>query len=114
MQSETRPWGVYEILYDSEICKVKKITINPQQSPSYQYHHKRNEHWIVIEGQGQTKIDGKICDIAAGDTVFLPMLAKHTIINTSADSQLVFIEVQTGSYFGEDDIVRLEDKYGRA
>ena len=114
MQTELRPWGTYEILYDGADCKVKKIIVKPDQTLSYQYHYKRSEHWIVISGQGQVKIDGEIRAISEGDTIFIPVLAKHTITNTDPETLLVFIEVQTGSYFGEDDIVRLEDKYGRS
>jgi mannose-6-phosphate isomerase len=114
MRSELRPWGTYEILYDGNDCKVKKIIVNSDQTLSYQYHHKRNEHWIVISGEGQVKIDDELRTISSGDIIFIPALAKHTITNTDLEIPLVFIEVQTGSYFGEDDIVRLEDKYGRA
>ena len=114
MNCTERPWGTYEVLLDAKDCKVKRITINPGQKPSYQYHHKRNEHWIVVSGNGETKIDDAINDVASGDSIFVPLLSKHTIKNTSETDSLVFIEIQTGEYFGEDDIVRLEDDYGRA
>ena len=113
MENESRPWGVYEVLYDGDDCKVKKITVNPGESPSYQYHYKRNEHWIIVAGEGKAKINDEIQDLKCGSTVFIPVEVKHTIINTSSTIKLVFIEIQTGSYFGEDDIVRLEDRYGR-
>tara|TARA_Y100000310_G_C20533520_1_gene739697 strand:- start:497 stop:838 length:342 start_codon:yes stop_codon:yes gene_type:complete len=113
MEKEERPWGVYEVLHDGTDCKVKKIIVNPGENPSYQLHHKRSETWIVISGIGVAKINGDLLDIKANSVITVPSFAKHTIINTSNDTPLIFIEVQTGTYFGEDDIVRLEDKYGR-
>ena len=113
MNCTERPWGTYEVLLDAENCKVKRITVKPGQKPSYQYHHKRSEHWIVVSGTGESRIDDKITKIAAGTSVFVPALVKHTIKNTHESQNLVFIEIQTGEYFGEDDIVRLEDDYGR-
>ena len=112
MEPTTRPWGTYEVLLDAEDCKVKRITVKPGQKPSYQYHHKRNEHWIVVAGVGEAKIDDAVSAISSGDSIFVPILSKHTIKNTSETENLVFIEIQTGEYFGEDDIVRLEDDYG--
>ncbi len=114
MNFENRPWGTYEVLYDGEDCKVKKLIINPGQSPSYQYHYRRNEYWTIISGNGKIRLDNKILEVTAGSNVFIPVESKHTIINTSDKEPLVFIEIQTGDYFGEDDIVRLEDMYGRA
>jgi len=110
--TETRPWGKFENLLDNELCKVKQIIIKPGQSPSYQYHHKREEHWIIVQGHGELILDDKLYTVKAGDAIHIPLLAKHQIKNT--DSQdLIFIEVQLGEYFGEDDIVRLKDSYGR-
>ena len=114
MSCTERPWGTYEVLLDAEDCKVKRITVKPGQKPSYQYHHKRNEHWLVISGHGEARINDDPVDASPGTHIFVPMLAKHTIENTGAEENLVFIEIQTGEYFGEDDIVRLEDDYGRA
>jgi len=109
----TRPWGKYEVLLDGDDCKVKMISVNPKQKPSYQYHHKRNEHWIIISGTGQVKENDEIMSASPGEAFYIPAMSKHTIMNTSEEDQLIFIEVQTGDYFGEDDIVRLEDDYGR-
>ena len=109
---ETRPWGIFENLLDNEDCKVKQITISPQQSPSYQYHFKREEIWVIIKGHGELKLDGIISPVTTGQVIHIPMMAKHQIKNTG-DDDLVFIEVQRGSYFGEDDIIRIEDNYGR-
>lgn len=110
--SEKRPWGSYTVLLDQDNCKVKKITILEGQAPSYQYHFKRNEHWIVIKGTGTLKLNDKEIQMKEGDSIFIPKLSKHQFKNTGNDN-LEFIEIQTGEYFGEDDIVRLEDNYGR-
>lgn len=111
--TESRPWGNYTVLLDDDKCKVKKITINANQAPSYQYHHKRNEYWIVIKGKGTLKLDDEYKELKEGDSVFIPKLSKHQFKNTG-DTDLEFIEIQTGEYFGEDDIVRLQDNYGRS
>lgn len=107
-----RPWGEYHILYDDVNCKVKKIVVNPGGKLSYQYHFKRNEVWTITEGTGIFTLDGVNTICGPGDTLVIPTLAKHMIENTGAEP-LVFIEVQRGSYFGEDDIVRISDVYGR-
>ena len=113
MSVTKRPWGTYEVLLDDDNCKVKKIIVNPGENPSYQYHHKRAEDWIFISGNGEVCINDKIINVTSESRIHVPVLAKHTVKNTG-NSKLVFIEIQTGKYFGEDDIVRLEDKYGRA
>ena len=110
--TESRPWGNFENILDSDICKVKRIIIKPGQSPSYQYHFKRSEVWVIVQGSGELKLDDKIILIKKNDIIQIPILAKHQIKNNS-DEDLIFIEVQLGEYFGEDDIVRLEDNYGR-
>ena len=107
-----RPWGTYENLLDTDDCKVKYIIIKPGQAPSYQYHFKREEYWVIVKGTGELKLEDKITPVKTGNIIFVPVEAKHQIRNTGNDN-LVFIEVQLGEYFGEDDIVRLEDKYGR-
>ena len=109
---ETRPWGTFENLLDTNYCKVKKIIIKPGQAPSYQYHFKRSEVWIIVQGKGELKLDDVLYPVSNGDTLNIPLKAKHQIQNTG-DEDLIFIEVQMGEYFGEDDIIRLEDKYGR-
>lgn len=107
-----RPWGYYQILHTDISCKIKKIVIEQNQSISYQYHLKRNENWIITEGLGTITIDDKKQKIKKGDSFYIPSGTKHMIENNS-DCVLSFIEVQTGSYFGEDDIVRISDIYGR-
>ncbi len=111
-ETDVRPWGQYTILLDADNCKVKTITIKPGESPSYQYHYKRMEHWVIIQGEGKVIINDVERKVSAGDYIFVSRLDKHKVIN-SGQEDLVFIEIQTGEYFGEDDIVRLEDKYGR-
>ena len=113
MESEVRPWGDYTNILDEASCKVKKIQINPNQRPSLQYHNQRSEHWIVVKGTGLATIGDENIEVQAGDHVFVPKMIKHRIKNIGKDV-LVFIEVQCGTYFGEDDIVRLDDDYGRS
>jgi len=107
-----RPWGTYEVLLDSSDCKVKKITIKPGQRPSYQYHHKRVEYWTIISGSALVTIDDQKTEHGPGASIYIPLGVKHQIQNIGKDS-LTFIEVQLGDYFGEDDIVRVSDDYGR-
>lgn len=109
---EERPWGNYENLLDESFCKVKKIVVFPGQAPSYQYHFKRSETWIIVQGSGLLILDDKETKVSKGQTIQVPVKMKHRIRNTGTEN-LVFIEVQQGSYFGEDDIVRLSDDYGR-
>ena len=107
-----RPWGHYDILFESDDCKVKRIKVYPGGKLSYQYHYKRNEVWTIIEGTGMFTLDGINTICAPGDTLVIPRLAKHMIENLGTEP-LTFIEVQRGTYFGEDDIVRISDIYGR-
>lgn len=112
LTTEVRPWGNYIILFESLNVKVKRIIINSGQAPSYQYHYKRMEHWIVVKGTGILTLDDIDRVVNAGESIFIPRLAKHQLKNTGIED-LEFIEVQTGEYFGEDDIVRIKDNYGR-
>ena len=110
---ENRPWGKYEILYDWTDCKVKKITVNAGQKISYQYHHKRQEQWVLVKGTLTVIRDGEEYTLDnAGESFTIPMGSKHRAWNKT-DEVVEFIEVQTGTYFGEDDIVRIEDDYNR-
>tara|TARA_Y100001963_G_C6559354_1_gene343570 strand:- start:172 stop:519 length:348 start_codon:yes stop_codon:yes gene_type:complete len=109
---ETRPWGTFENLLDTDYCKVKQIIIKPGQAPSYQYHFKRKEIWTVVQGKGELRLDDEFSSVKTGQTIYIPLKSKHQITNTG-DEDLIFIEVQMGEYFGEDDIVRLEDRYNR-
>jgi len=112
MHTEEKPWGSYTNLMDEDYTKVKKIVIKPGEAPSYQYHFKRSEIWIIVKGLAEIKIDDSVVVYSTGDIITIPKQAKHQVRNIGED-ELVFVEVQLGDYFGEDDIVRLEDKYGR-
>lgn len=110
--TEERPWGYFTTLYSCESCKVKTIVVNPGHRLSYQSHSKRQEQWIVVEGEAKVTIDGKDKKLKIGQSIKIPLGAKHRIQNDKKEI-LKFIEVQTGSYFGEDDIVRYQDDYDR-
>ncbi len=112
-ESSKRPWGYFEVLSDAPDHKVKRIVVAPGGCLSLQRHKKRTEHWYAVSGEGTATIDGKAFSLAEGRAVDIPQGATHRLENTS-NGDLVIIEVQTGTYFGEDDIERLEDKYGRA
>lgn len=112
MKSEKRPWGSYEVLLDSDICKVKTISVDPGHRLSYQYHNQRREVWTIIAGSGVLTLDGDETHVEKESVVEIPIGSRHRIQNTGSEP-LVFIEVQTGTYFGEDDIVRLQDDYKR-
>tara|TARA_B100000963_G_C22605023_1_gene662079 strand:+ start:278 stop:628 length:351 start_codon:yes stop_codon:yes gene_type:complete len=107
-----RPWGSYEVLFSDTHCKIKKIIVNPGHRLSYQYHNKRSETWVIVEGIASVTLNGIEKDYVVGENVIVPLKAKHRVEN-KLKSKLVFIEVQTGQYFGEDDIVRIQDDYGR-
>ncbi len=109
---EKRPWGAFEVLRDTEHFKSKVITVNPLSQLSYQSHSKRAEHWIITRGEGEVVLNDQVIPVKAGSHVYIPTQAKHRMRNTS-ETVLEFVEVQLGSYFGEDDIVRYQDDYKR-
>jgi len=110
--TEVRPWGKFTVLYDGPECKVKILEVNPGQRLSYQYHHKREENWVVVSGKATVVLDDLEQILGCGEHIFIPKGAKHRICNQS-DDLVRIAEVQTGEYFGEDDIVRIEDDYKR-
>ena len=110
--TETRPWGKYEVLLDAPDVKVKRITVNPGQRLSYQYHEKRAEVWTVVSGILTIILEDDKLFRGKGQSVRIPQGDRHRAWNET-DTPVVFIEVQTGSYFGEDDIIRIEDDYKR-
>ena len=112
IESQERPWGRYFVLHDESTYKLKRIEVDPGERLSYQYHHKRSEAWTIVEGMGRITLDGDVKDYKKGETILIPQGVKHRIEN-KGDKKLVFIEIQTGSYFGEDDIIRIEDDYNR-
>jgi mannose-1-phosphate guanylyltransferase/mannose-1-phosphate guanylyltransferase/mannose-6-phosphate isomerase len=109
---EDRPWGRYEVLLDTDHFKSKRIWVWPKQKLSYQSHNKRAEHWIMTQGEAEVTLNDQVHKLKAGEHIYIPLQAKHRIYNPG-DSPLEFIEVQTGTYFGEDDIIRYSDDYGR-
>ena len=109
---ETRPWGRYDVLADEPRHKVKRLTVEPGHRLSYQRHAHRAEHWFVVGGEGVVTLDGETHPVAAGSAIDVPVGTAHRIESTGSEP-LVFIEVQHGASFGEDDIERLDDDYGR-
>ncbi len=111
-KSSQTPWGTWEVLLDEKSCKVKKITVLPGKRLSYQKHFKRQEHWMIVEGTALVTLNDVDRILETGQYIDIPQEASHRIANPS-DTPMVFIEIQRGTYFGEDDIVRLQDDYGR-
>jgi mannose-1-phosphate guanylyltransferase/mannose-6-phosphate isomerase len=109
---ENRPWGRFEVLKNETHYKTKIIRVDAGQKISYQSHAQRSEHWILVKGSASVIIDDKEILMQTGQHVFIPQGAKHRMVNAT-DSIAEFIEVQVGSYFGEDDIIRYQDDYGR-
>ena len=110
---EERPWGSFEVLSDTEAhSKVKYLTVLPGRRLSYQSHEHRAEHWIVVQGTAEVVLDGVTHVVGLGESIDIPRGAMHRCANPGQD-KLVFVEVQQGDYFGEDDIVRYEDDFGR-
>jgi mannose-6-phosphate isomerase-like protein (cupin superfamily) len=111
-ERDERPWGSWQILDEGPGFKVKRLVVTPRQRLSYQTHAQRSEHWIVACGTATCVLDGENIEVKAGGFMDIPVGTPHRIANLH-DEELVIIEVQRGSYLGEDDIVRLEDDYGR-
>jgi mannose-6-phosphate isomerase len=108
-----RPWGYYQVLSDESDHKVKRIVVHPGQRLSLQRHRLRMEHWHIVQGYAVVTVNSREIPVCAGESIDIPQGAWHRIKNSGQDN-VVFIEVQRGEYFGEDDIERLEDDYGRA
>jgi mannose-6-phosphate isomerase len=109
-----RPWGNYTVIDDDGADhKVKRLVVHPGKRLSYQLHHKRAEHWFIVSGTAKVTLDGQVVSLGPGQAIDIPLESAHRIAN-EGDVDVVFIEVQHGTYFGEDDIVRLEDDFGRA
>jgi len=110
---DRRPWGTYEVLEEAPTFKVKRIEVLPGKRLSYQKHAQRAEHWVVVAGTAKVTLDGKDITVNTGEAIDIPVGTAHRVENPG-DQDLIFIEVQRGNYLGEDDIVRLQDDYGRA
>ena len=107
-----RPWGLYESIADGKNWQVKRLEINPKGKLSLQMHNHRAEHWVIVAGQAKIEIDGKISILKTNESIFVPLGKKHRLTNPT-EEVLVLIEVQSGTYLEEDDIVRFDDIYGR-
>src|SRR5829696_4877448 len=113
VEYDSRPWGSYTVLDDRENYKAKRIEVLPGKRLSYQRHERRAEHWFVTQGTAKVTLNGREILVTAGSAVDIAVGDAHRVENPSESELLVFIEVQTGDYFGEDDIERLEDDFGR-
>jgi mannose-6-phosphate isomerase-like protein (cupin superfamily) len=112
MEEDHRPWGYYRILADAPDHKVKRIVIYPGKRFSLQRHKKRDEHWYIIAGTALVTLNDSEINVQEGESVNIKRGMLHRVMNQGS-TDLVFIEVQTGEYFGEDDIERIEDDFGR-
>lgn len=108
-----RPWGFYKTAFLNQFCQCKTITVNPKSSLSLQKHLRREEHWIIVHGEGSARVADEVFTVKAGCHVHIPRGTLHRLINNSEKEALIVTEVQLGDYFGEDDIIRIEDEYGR-
>ena len=111
-QEEQRPWGCFRVQAEEPDFKVKTIIVGPGKRLSLQRHARRSEHWFIVAGQGIVTKDSDLVPLEPGQAVDIPVGTWHRMHNPSTQD-LVFIEVQTGDYFGEDDIERKEDDFGR-
>ena len=108
-----RPWGAYTVLEEGPGFKIKRIEVKPGAALSLQLHHRRSEHWVVVNGTARVTRDDEVFDIGANESTYIPVETRHRLENPGT-AALVMIEVQCGDYLGEDDIVRFDDRYGRA
>ena len=111
-ETDERPWGSFVVLGEASDHKLKRIVVQPHKRLSLQVHRLRSEHWFIVRGIGLVTVGDTIVSVGAGDAIDIHVGTAHRVENTG-DAELVFIEVQHGESFGEDDIVRLEDDFGR-
>ena len=109
---DERPWGNFTVLDEGAGYKAKRIEVLPGKRLSYQKHAQRAEHWFIVQGTAKVTLDGEEILLAPGEYVDIPIGAAHRVENPG-EEKVIFIEVQRGSYLGEDDIVRLQDDFGR-
>ena len=112
LESEERPWGSWHVIDVNDGYKIKRIHVNAGCRLSYQIHTHRSEHWVVVQGTATCTIDDEVAIVGPGQSVDVHQGARHRLANEGTE-ELIIVEVQRGSYTGEDDIVRLEDDYGR-
>jgi mannose-6-phosphate isomerase len=109
---DQRPWGTFTVLDEADGFKVKRIEVLPGKRLSYQKHAQRAEYWVVVKGTAKVTLDDREITIEAGQTIDIAIGSAHRVENPGSEP-LIFIEVQRGGYLGEDDIVRLQDDFGR-
>ncbi len=112
METTIRPWGYYTVLHDSPHTKVKELTVGAGKSLSYQYHTQREEHWVVVKGVATVTLNDTTQEYTHNQHINVPLGVKHKLANNH-NTELIIIEIQTGSYFGEDDIIRLDVDYSK-
>jgi mannose-6-phosphate isomerase len=111
-EGPVRPWGSYTVVDDGPSHQVKRIVVTAGRRLSYQVHARRAEHWFIVSGRGVAVVDGRRIEVDPGAAVDIPIGVAHRMENPGTEN-LVFVEVQHGDYFGEEDIVRLDDDFGR-
>jgi mannose-6-phosphate isomerase len=109
---DRRPWGTFNVLDEGTNFKVKRIEVLPGKRLSYQKHAQRAEHWVVVQGTAKVTLDDRDIEVKTGEAIDIAVGSAHRVENPG-EELLVFIEVQRGNYLGEDDIVRLQDDFGR-
>jgi mannose-6-phosphate isomerase len=109
---DRRPWGTFNVLDEGTTFKVKRIEVLPGKRLSYQKHARRAEHWVVVQGTAKVTLDDRDIEVKSGEAIDIAIGSAHRVENPGKEL-LVFIEVQRGAYLGEDDIVRLQDDFGR-
>ena len=112
LKFDRRPWGTFTVLDEGDDFKVKRIEVLPGKRLSYQKHAQRAEHWVIVQGTAKITLDDEEINVPAGQAIDIAVGSAHRVENTDTEL-LVFIEVQRGDYLGEDDIVRLQDDFGR-
>lgn len=112
IEKEIRPWGKFYVIADEKNYKIKRIEVEKGCRLSYQYHEGRSELWLIIKGIAKVIIDGKEKNYNEGESITIPVRSKHRVENNS-NQKLVFLEIQHGKYFDEDDIVRIQDDFNR-
>ncbi|MFZ5876505.1 MAG: mannose-1-phosphate guanylyltransferase/mannose-6-phosphate isomerase [Nitrospirota bacterium] len=108
-----RPWGTYTVLLEGPGYKIKRITVNPSSRLSLQQHRQRSEHWVVVAGTARVTCGDRVYDVKTNESTYIPLQTKHRLENVDSSIPLEIIEVQSGPYVGEDDIVRFDDDFGR-
>jgi len=110
---EERPWGNFKVLLDTPYTKVKRITVNPNQKLSLQYHNHRSEVWTIVNGYGKVQVGDITKGAKVGSTIHIPVGDKHRVIASEVGITFIEVQLSNSKNFSEDDIVRIEDDYGR-